>query len=218
MYVGLKMLRHFATVTPKTLVKDAGKLLDEEKLWMLLAMDGERLVGYVRKEDITAALPSIMTTLEKHELNYLLSKLTIDKILRKDIVTVGPEMEIEAAAKLMYDKNLAGLAVVDSRGKLVGYINRSVMLEVLVEVMGLNQGGSRIVFEVEDRPGVILEVSGIIAKRGVSIISTATFFHGKRRMVVLRVATDDASQIAADLQDAGYNLVTAWDFVEEWLS
>ncbi len=218
MYVGLKMLRHFATVTPKTLVKDAGKLLDEEKLWMLLAMDGERLVGYVRKEDITAALPSIMTTLEKHELNYLLSKLTIDKILRKDIVTVGPEMEIEAAAKLMYDKNLAGLAVVDSRGKLVGYINRSVMLEVLVEEMGLNQGGSRIVFEVEDRPGVILEVSGIIAKRGVSIISTATFFHGKRRMVVLRVATDDASQIAADLQDAGYNLVTAWDFVEEWLS
>jgi acetoin utilization protein AcuB len=218
MYVGLKMLRHFATVTPKTLVKDANKLLDEEKLWMLLAMDGERLVGYVRKEDITAALPSIMTTLEKHELNYLLSKLTIDKILRKDIVTVGPEMEIEAAAKLMYDKNLAGLAVVDSRGKLVGYINRSVMLEVLVEEMGLNQGGSRIVFEVEDRPGVILEVSGIIAKRGVSIISTATFFHGKRRMVVLRVATDDASQIAADLQDAGYNLVTAWDFVEEWLS
>lgn len=218
MYVGLKMLRHFATVTPKTLVKDASKLLDEEKLWMLLVMDGDRLVGYVRKEDINAALPSIMTTLEKHELNYLMSRLTIDKIQRKDIVKVGPEMDIEAAAKLMYDKNLAGLAVVDSRGKLVGYINRSVLLEVLVEEMGLNQGGSRIVFEVEDRTGVIHEVSGLITKRGVSIISTATFFHGKRRMVVLRVATDDPTPIEGDLQDLGYKLVTAFDFADEWLT
>lgn len=218
MYVGLKMLKKFATATPKTLVKDAKKLLEDEKLWMLLVMEGDRLVGYVRQEDIMAALPSIMTTLEKHELNYLMSKLTVEKIIRKDITAVSPTMDIETAAKLMHDRNLAGLAVVDdSTGKLLGYINRTVMLEVLVEEMGLLQGGQRIVFEVEERKGVIHEVSGIIASFGVSIISTGTFFHDSRRMVVLRVATDDASPIAAALQDKGYQLVTAADFVKEWL-
>ncbi len=218
MYVGLKMLKKFATATPKTLVKDAKKVLEDEKLWMLLVMDGERLVGYVRQEDIMAALPSIMTTLEKHELNYLMSKLTVEKIIRKDITAVSPTMDIESAAKLMHDRNLAGLAVVDDNsGKLLGYINRTVMLEVLVEEMGLLQGGQRIVFEVEERKGVIHEVSGIIASFGVSIVSTGTFFHDSRRMVVLRVATDDASPIAAALQDKGYQLVTAADFVKEWL-
>lgn len=218
MYVGLKMLKKFATATPKTLVKDAKKLLEDDKLWMLLVMEDDRLVGYVRLEDIMAALPSIMTTLEKHELNYLMSKLTVEKIIRRDITGVSPTMDIETAAKIMHDRNLAGLAVVDdATGKLLGYINRTVMLDVLVEEMGLLQGGERIVFEVADRKGVIHEVSGIIASFGVSIISTGTFFHDSRRMVVLRVATDDASPIAAALQDKGYQLVTAEDFVKEWL-
>ena len=218
MSVGLKMLKKLVTATPKTLVKDARRLLEEQRLWMLLVMDGDRLVGYVKLEDIMAALPSIMTTLEKHELNYLLSKLTVEKIIRKDITAVSPTMDIESAAKIMHDKNLAGLAVVaDDTGKLLGYINRSVMLEVLVEEMGLLAGGKRIVFEVSDRPGVIHEVSGLIAEKGVSIISTGTFFHENRRMVVIRVATEDESPIAAALQERGYKLVTAADFVGEWL-
>jgi acetoin utilization protein AcuB len=91
------------------------------------------------------------------------------------------------------------------------------MLDVLVEEMGLRQGGSRIVFEVEDRAGVIHEVSGIIKEFGVSIISTGTFFHDGRRMVVIRLATDDPSRIAVAIGERGYRLVTAEDFVMEWL-
>jgi CBS domain-containing protein len=117
MYVGLKMLKDFRKVTPKTPVKDADRFLRESDLWMLLVVDDEsgELVGYVRKEDIAMALPSVMTTLEKHEALYLLAKLTVGRIMRRDITVVPPEMDIEAAAEIMYQKNLAGLAVVDSR-------------------------------------------------------------------------------------------------------
>lgn len=217
MYVGLKMLTSFTTVTPKTLVKDANKLLEQDAgLLMLLVTDGDRLVGYIRKEDIAAALPSIMTTLEKHELNYLLSKLSCEKIIRRDITTVPPAMEIEVAAKIMYDKNLAGLAVVDHHGKLVGYINRTVMLAVLIEEMGLGQGGERIAFEVADRTGVIHEVAGIIAGMGLSIISTSTFYHNGRRMVVLRVATDTPADVEAAIAARGYRIVTAETFKADW--
>ncbi len=219
MYVGLKMLKDFKKVTPNTPVKDADKLLKEHDLWMLLVVDeAGDLVGYVRKEDINLALPSVMTTLEKHEILYLLAKLTVSRIMRRDITSVHPEMEIEEAADIMQKKSLAGLAVVDDRGKLVGYINRSVMLDVLVEEMGLRQGGSRIVFEVEDRTGVIHEVSGIIKDMGVSIIATGTFYHHGRRMVVIRLATDDPSQVAGAIERKGYKLVSAANFEEEWES
>ncbi|MBC15845.1 Acetoin utilization protein [Pseudodesulfovibrio profundus] len=217
MYVGLKMLRDFVKVTPNTLVKDAQKQLEDSKLWMLLVVDDSgKLVGYVRKEDISAALPSIMTSLEKHELNYLMSKLTVEKIYRTDIKTVTPETEIEGAADMMYEMNLAGLAVVDKEGELIGYINRSVMLDVLSEEMGYREGGSRITLEVEDRSGVLYEVAGVIANMKMSIISTGTFFYNGRRVVVVRIDTEDSSPVAAALKERGYKLVAPEDFQGEW--
>jgi len=217
MYVGLKMLRDFVKVTPQTLVKDAQKQLEDSKLWMLLVVDDDgKLVGYVRKEDISAALPSIMTSLEKHELNYLMSKLTVEKIFRTDIKTVTPETEIEGAADMMYEMNLAGLAVVDANSELIGYINRSVMLDVLSEEMGYREGGSRITIEVDDRSGVLYEVAGVIANMKMSIISTGTFFYNGRRVVVVRIDTEDSSPVAAALKDRGYKLVTPEDFSGEW--
>lgn len=218
MYVGLKMLKrgHFATVTPESLVTEADKLMFNNRLWMLLVTEGDKLVGYVRREDVREALPSMATALDKHELNYLLSKLTVKKIMRKDLSTVPPETEIEEAAWIMYDKDLAGLAVVNAKNHLLGYINRSVMLEVLVEEMGLKQGGSRIVFEVEDRTGVISEVSSLISDMGVSIIATGTFFHDSRRIVVFRVQSEDPTPIAKKLHELGYTLVGPETFASEW--
>ncbi len=216
MYVGLKMLKDFHPVTPKTPLADAKKILEKEEYWMLLVKDGEKLVGYVRSEDLSAALPSMLSTLERHEALYLLSKLTVEHVMRKDITTVTPEMDIEQAAQIMHDKNLAGLAVVDASGGLIGYINRTVMLEVLVEEMGLALGGSRLVFEVEDRPGVIREAAEVIASKNVSILSTSTFFHAGRRMVVIRVNTDDDSEVRKGLEEKGYRLESAKDFQEQW--
>ena len=217
MYVGLKMLRDFVKVTPQTLVKDAQKQLEENKLWMLLVVDDDgKLLGYVRKEDIFAALPSIMTSLEKHEINYLMSKLTVEKIYRTDIKTVAPETEIEGAADMMFEMDLAGLAVVGEGGELMGYINRNVMLDVLAEEMGYREGGSRLTIEVEDRSGVLYEVAGVIANMKLSIISTGTFFFNGRRVVVVRVDTEDPSAVEAALADRGYKLVTPDDFKGEW--
>ncbi len=216
MFVGLKMLKNFATMATDALAEDAQRIMDEQQLWMLFVVRDGKLVGYIRTEDIKAAMPSLMTGLDKHELNYLLSKLTVGRIMRKDITAVTPETEIEAAAMLMHAKNLAGLAVVDAEGNLIGYINRTIMLEVLAEEMGYGQGGSRIVFEVVDRPGVLKEVSGIIDGLGYSIISTGTFTHKDRRMVVIRVDTPNPSSIAAALQKAGYDVVGPEDFKHEW--
>ena len=216
MFVGLKMLKNFTAMPPDALAEDAQRLMDEQQLWMLFVVRDGKLAGYVRPEDINAAMPSLMTGLDKHEINYLLSKLTVGRIMRKDIVTVTPETEIEAAAMLMHAKNLAGLAVVDANGDLIGYINRTIMLEVLAEEMGYGQGGSRIVFEVVDRPGVLKEVAGIIDALGYSIISTGTFTHADRRMVVIRVDTPNPSSIAAALQKAGYDVVGPEDFKHEW--
>lgn len=216
MYVGLKMLKDFVTVTPDTLVKEADKILEDNQLWMLLVKDGEDLVGYVTKEDVRAALPSIINSLDKHELSYLLSKITVREVVRKNITMIPPETEIEAAADLMFEMNLSGLAVVDKNKKLIGYINRNKMLELLVEEMGLKQGGSRIVVDVEERTGVLYEVAGIISNMKYNIISTGLFHHNNRRMIVVRVDTADPSPIISALRERKYLVVGPEDFMAEW--
>ncbi|MGE4299554.1 MAG: CBS domain-containing protein [Desulfovibrionaceae bacterium] len=219
MYVGLKMLkRHqFKTLTPDSPVADAERQMLEGRLWMMLVEDNQgKLIGYVNKEDVKEALPSRATTLSKHELNYLLSKLTVEKVMRTDVPVIAPEADIEEAARRLCRDNHAGLAVVDANRSLIGFINRSVMLEVLVEEMGLEQGGSRIVLEVEDRSGVLHEVSGIIKEMGKSIISTGTFYHNNRRIVVIRVQTPDPAPIAKALAAVGYTICGPHTFEAEW--
>ena len=218
MYVGLKMLKmgEFVTVTPETLVSEAEKLMEQHQQWMLLVVENGKLAGWVRKEDCLEALPSRATSLSKHELNYLLAKLKVEKILRTDVPAVHPEAEIEQAAHLMHIKEYPGLAVVDHENRLLGVINRSVMLDVLVEEMGLCQGGSRIAFEVEERAGVIHEVSGIIADMGISIIAMGTYYHDGRRLVVLRIQMDNPGSVVRALTDRGYKMVGPEDFETEW--
>jgi len=194
MYVGLAMHKHVPTITSDTLITKADKMMEEHKLWILLVVEDGMLKGFVAKEDIRAALPSGATTFSKHELNYLLSKMTVKELVRCGMPTVTPETEIEVAAKIMHDRDLAGLAVVDKDNRLKGYISRGSMLAVLVEEMGLELGGSRIAIEVEDRKGLMTEVSRVFFDLGVNILSTSTFFRGNKRLLVFRIESADAKR------------------------
>ena len=82
--------------------------------------------------------------------------------------------------------------------------------------MGYREGGSRLTLEVEDRSGVLYEVAGVIANMKISIISTGTFFYKGRRIVVVRIDSEDPSLVAAALEDRGYKLVASEDFEGEW--
>jgi len=216
MYVGLKMMTEVATVTPNTSLKDAHDLMEKKMLWMLPVVEGKKLVGYVKKEDVRAALPSPATMLSKHEIPSIIEKITLKDLVQKDIVTVRPETDIETAAEIMSNEQQQGLAVVDAEGRLAGYIDRTIMLEVLVEEMGLRRGGKRFAIEFTDRPGVMAEVSNIISEMGINFVSAASFYHKNSCILVFRVETDDLSPIVEALKERKFNIVGPEHFAAEW--
>lgn len=216
MYVGLKMITDLVYVTRDSLITDANDLMEKKRLWALPVVENETLIGYIQKEDVRTALPSPATLLSKHELPELMSHITVEDFIRKDVITVKPDMEIEIAAEIMATNNLPGLAVVNDAGKLIGYINRSVMLEVLVEEMGLHRGGSRFAIEFEDRPGVMAEVSGLIYDKGLNFVSAASFLHDNRYILVFRVQTADLDPVLSELKDRGYTIVGPELFADQW--
>lgn len=216
MYVGLAMYKHVPTITADTLITKADRMMEAHKLWILLVVEDGILKGCVHMQDIRTALPSSATTFSKHELNYLLSKMTVKDLIRREMPTVRPETEIEVAAKIMHDQDLAGLAVVDERGHLKGYLSRSSMLAVLIEEMGLALGGHRIAIEVEDRKGLMAELSRLFLDMGINILSTSTFFRGNLRLLVFRIATDTPAQVEQAVRDKGYKIVGPERFAKEW--
>ncbi|WP_243438407.1 CBS domain-containing protein [Fundidesulfovibrio soli] len=217
MFAGLKMRKDFKVISSQTALSEAARMLERERIWVVLAIDEGRLVGYLRREDVSAALPAQPAGGRMVEDSFQAHRLTVAMAMRKNIMPVPPETEIEAAARIMHDSSLAALAVVDGNGEVLGYLNHEVMLEVLVDDMGGARGGCRLVFEAEDRPGVLHEVTGVACRRNVNIISTSVFQHGGRSMVVLRLdGGDDDRHVRREIESLGYRLENARDFTSEW--
>lgn len=119
--------------SPDTTLPEAHNTMSQHDIRRLLVVDsGGKLIGIVTRGDVRGAEPSDATSLSIFEVNYLLSRLTLDKIMTTDMVTVGPDDPIGKAANLMDENKVSGLPVVDG-DKLVGIITESDIFRMIVE-------------------------------------------------------------------------------------
>ena len=73
-----------------------------------------KLVGIVTDRDLKEASASDATTLEIHELLYLLSKIKVIEIMTKTPITMPPDYTIEEAAQILLEKR--DLRIKDQNG------------------------------------------------------------------------------------------------------
>lgn len=113
------LIREWMTTAVISAKEDASmlkvsKLMKEHGIKRVPVVDDEmKLIGIVSDRDIKEASPSKATTLDIHELSYLLSELKIKDIMTKEPVSVSPMDTIEQVALIMLEKKLTGLPVVD---------------------------------------------------------------------------------------------------------
>ena len=120
-----------ATITPKTSLSDAHRLMKQKKVRRLPVVENGRLVGIVALSDVLEAEPSGATTLSIYELNYLLAELKVDKIMKHNVITVEPSTTIREAARIMLENKIGGLPVLEN-GNLVGIITESDIFRMIV--------------------------------------------------------------------------------------
>src|SRR4030042_351686 len=100
------MTKNPFTVESETLVLDAQRIMKENSIRRLPVVDKGKLVGIVTKHDLLEASPSPATSLSVFELNYLLSKMKVKEIMKKNPLTITPDTPFEEALSLGQEKKI----------------------------------------------------------------------------------------------------------------
>jgi acetoin utilization protein AcuB len=158
----------------ETSVSEARCLMDKEKISHLPVLDkNSHLAGIATKKDMLKAGPSSATSLDVYEISYLLSKLTIDKVMTKTVITTVENEVIEEAARTIVDNNISCLPVM--RGKLlVGIVTVKDLFSAFITAFGVRHTGVRVSFVMLEKPGQIAKLSSAIADKGGNIVSFVT--------------------------------------------
>lgn len=101
------------TDSPEDTLAEAARRMWHQQTGSLLVLDGDDLVGILTERDVLKAVAR----------GTRFEEVRVSEVMTKDIVTVPPGTSIREAAKIMADRWIRHLPVLDS-GKLVGVLSQ----------------------------------------------------------------------------------------------
>jgi CBS-domain-containing membrane protein len=118
------------TISDETDFKNALGLMQRHRIRRLPVVDaGGVLIGIVAERDLLVAAD-----------RYLNSPVDVERIMTREVVTVGVTTPVVDAAMLMIERKIGGLPVVDPSRKLLGIITETDLLKALaVMLRGVEQ-------------------------------------------------------------------------------
>ncbi|WP_227763434.1 CBS and ACT domain-containing protein [Zhaonella formicivorans] len=216
MYVRTRMTENPITITRQTTIAEALDLMRRSSVRRLPVMENGKLIGIVTDRDLSEVSPSPATSLSVFEINYLLAKMKIGDVLPKNqtVITIHPDAFLEEAALLMREHKIGALPVMED-GKLVGIITETNIFDAFIDLLGVRDAGTRITIEVEDKPGVLADVTEVIRDYGANILRVAVFRNGgDKTLVVIRLNTADVAPIVEVLKQHGYSIHSVVNYQE----
>lgn len=158
------------TITPDMSVPDALRLMRDKKIRRLPVLDAQgKLVGIVSDKDLLLVAPSPATTLAIWEITDLLSKLKVEKVMTRDVITVTEDTPLEEAARIMADRKIGGLPVMQA-GRLVGIITETDLFKAFLQMLGGRRSGVRLTVAVTGAKGTLARISNAIFTVGGDIV------------------------------------------------
>jgi acetoin utilization protein AcuB len=202
MFVGERMSHPVITVHPDLSIQDALALMRNENIRRLPIVNQRGgLIGIVSDRDLLHASPSDATSLSVWELNYLLSKITVEQIMTRKVHSVTPNTPVEDAARLMADNKIGGLPVLDD-AELVGIITETDLFKLFLELLGARDAGVRFTVLVPDVPGELAKLTSIIRDLGGNIVAMVQAMgeSSESREVTLKVVGVEEQKLSNAIQ------------------
>ena len=207
------MTTNVVTIPSNTVVPEAVNIVRAHRIERLPVVDKGKLIGIVTKDTLLRAMPSQATSLSVHEMSYLLSKLQVKEIMKREVITTGPDETVEAAVSLAQSNKVGGTVVVED-GKVVGIITSDDLIKkILNPLLGLGRLGGRLTGEriIVHKGGSaenMGKVMGSIRKLGLKVkgvLTAASSEEDGDNDLIIHLDTGDASSAVTELKKLGYS-------------
>ncbi|KUK21987.1 MAG: CBS domain containing protein [Pseudothermotoga lettingae] len=168
------MTTDVVTISPDASFSEAMELIRKRGVRRLPVVKNDKVVGIITEKDLLSASPSQATTLDVWELTSLLGKLKIKQIMKKDVIHVHPNTPIEEAARIMTDKKIGSLIVLENE-RMVGIVTETDIFKVFINMLGARENGIRYVFRVQNVPGILSKILYLMYQCGGNLIAVTTY-------------------------------------------
>lgn len=212
MYVNRMMTREVIKVTPDAKVPHMAGIMRDRHVRHLPVVDAnERLVGLISQRDLQRVSPSPITTLSAGEVNYLLNKVTAEKIMHREVFTCSPDTLVEQAGCIMRDRGVGCLPVVED-ARLVGIITGVDLIDFFLDVSGCRVAdAARIAVHLRDDRDQLSALLSRVEEFGgqiASVLSPVRTDDPDMYISIIRYRADDPVSVSQRLVEAGYDVVT----------
>lgn len=191
------MTRDVITVYPETSMMRAAKLMKEKGIRRLPVVDEKgKVLGMLSDRDVKEASPSKATTLDVHELYYLLSEIKVKNIMTPNPITIRETDTVVKCAAIMHDKKISGIPVLNDANELVGIMTQNEVYRVLLSITGIYHGGIQLGLKLSDQRGTLKEVLDCMRGHKARVISVLTSYDNVEegfRQVFIRIMDMDKS-------------------------
>jgi len=142
------MTREPLTARPEMSLKEVIKILADRRISGLPVVDQhDFLIGIISETDLMwretgVTPPAYIMVLDsviylenpsryEQELHKALGQ-TVGEVMSRDPVSIAPEKSVQEAAKLLHDRNIHRLPVLDTTGKVIGILTRGDIVRAMV--------------------------------------------------------------------------------------
>lgn len=200
-------------ITTDTSLKEALEIVRSKPFRHLPVVDENgKLVGIVTEKSLVYASPTSTTALSVFEVDYILSRTKMGQIIQGSVISVGPDWPIEEAARVMVDRRIGCLPVIED-DKLIGIISDTDIFRVFVEGLGGGYPSLRITVVVPEKVGSLARITSRVVALGGNIYSLGMFW-GERpedRVIVFRLEGVGRETAVQALEADGIQVIHVWE-------
>ncbi|HEX7162744.1 MAG TPA: CBS domain-containing protein [Trebonia sp.] len=131
------MSTHVIAVRRSAQYKEMAAMLHSQRLSAFPVIDDDnKVIGVVSetdlltKEALEGSVPRTVQGMTRQRVRSQVNGITAADLMTKPAVTIGPDQTVTDAARLMYNRRVKRLPVVNGDGTLIGIVTRSDVLSV----------------------------------------------------------------------------------------
>lgn len=178
------MVKDVVAINPDDTFYDIVDLFAEKKISGAPVVDGRKVVGMVSESDIMEFVDdkSVISLIEKEDKSLKdKASLKARKFMSTKVISVFPDDDLSKVTKLIDDKDINRVPVVDKKGKLVGIITRADVVSVVSEYLSDHPAMRKMELETPDEVTLQTNIDKLLtlvkSKKSISLDAAAKEFN-----------------------------------------